>query len=169
MNSQSFRSSESQDATQTNCKVCLLIHRFGRGQLLQWDGPDLVAPRRHPGCVRRQIRDAGESEGSHSCHRPHDKTIFRQNKVRKLLQSTDKEMSRRFTARSQSFRLGAESISHCPELQNLEAESPHRSYFWKEAEINNPPQIIILSTFQMMLVYKHCFMLCSLPYAHHHV
>lgn len=28
---------------------------------------------------------------------------------------------------------------------------------------------MILSTFQMMLVYKHCFMLSSLLYAHHHI
>lgn len=113
MNSQGFKSSEGQNVSRTNCEACLLSHHFGHGQLLQWDGPDLVAPHRHPGCVRRQIRDAGESAGSHSCRRPHGKTTFKQNKVRKALQSSG--TSYRFTAESSS--LGAESVSRCPELQ----------------------------------------------------
>lgn len=75
-------------------KACLLIHHFGHGQLLRWDGRGLVAPHTHPGCVRRQTGDAGESEGSHSCHHPHGKTIFKQNKARSY---KDKEMSYRFT------------------------------------------------------------------------
>lgn len=82
MNSEGFKSLQGQDVSQTNCTVCLLNRQFGHGQLLQWDGPDLVAPHRHPGCVRRRIRDAGESEGLHSCHRPHGKTIFKQNKIK---------------------------------------------------------------------------------------
>jgi len=100
VNCQGFKSLEGQDVSQTNCKASLLIRHFGYGQLLQWDGPDLVAPHRHPGCVRRQIRDAKESEDLHSCHRPHGKTILKQNKVRKLLQSSDKETNYRFRAES---------------------------------------------------------------------
>lgn len=79
MNSRSFKSLGQEDP-RTNCKACLLIHHFGHGQLPQWDGPDSVSPHRHPGCARRQIRDAGVSVGSHSCHRPHGKTILKQNK-----------------------------------------------------------------------------------------
>lgn len=97
MNCQGFKGSEGWDVSQANCKVCLLIHHFGHGQLLRWDGPDSVAPHRHPGCVRRQTRDAGESEGSRSCHRPHGKTIFKQNKARS---HRDKEMNYRFTTES---------------------------------------------------------------------
>lgn len=39
----------------------------------------------------------------------------------------------------------------------------------KRLKLNPPFRFINLSTFQRMLVYKHCHTLCSLPCARHHV
>lgn len=136
LNSQGFQSLEGQDVSQTNCRVSLLIHHFGHGQLLQWDGLGLVAPHRHPGCVRRQTRDAGESEGLHSCHHPHGKTIFKQNKVR--VTTVTKEWVRSLELSLRSFKVWSLFLIVL-DYRPWKLKSHLRSSFCRQAEISNPP------------------------------